>query len=50
MDIAKENRDRNKDAYKRSMFQAISMDQQANVAEQARLQQLTRHNIETRLK
>lgn len=39
MDIAKENRDRNKDAYKRSMFQAISMDQQANVAEQARLQQ-----------
>ena len=26
MDIAKENRDRNKDAYRRSMFQAIAMD------------------------
>ena len=39
MDIAKENRDRNKDAYRRSMYQAIAMDQQANVAEQARLQQ-----------
>lgn len=43
MDIAKENRDRNKDAYRRSMFQAMAMDQQANVAEQARLEQLAQY-------
>lgn len=38
MDIAKEARDRNNDAYSRGMFQALAMDQQTNVAEQARAQ------------
>ena len=37
MDIAKEARDRNNDAYSRGMFQALAMDRQENVAEQARL-------------